>query len=83
MSSQKMICIKSEKVMFPIMCHSYTTIVGNEYNITKSSISNNGMYYYYIHNHYKPIDDVALCNIDNYITIAEYREQQIKTVLDD
>jgi hypothetical protein len=87
MISQKMICIKSQIVVFPIMCNYYTTIVGNEYNITTSGISNNGKYYYFIDNQYKRTNDMTydmtLCDIDNFITIAEYREQQIKTVLDE
>jgi hypothetical protein len=85
----KWICIKSEKILFPITLISHQTIIGNVYYITTSRYKDpNGENYHFIYTDVISKEqysgrDLAFCNIDNFITLAEFREQQIKSVIDD
>jgi hypothetical protein len=79
MTNQKMICIKSEIIFFA----KYETVIGEAYLILETPMISYGKNHYYIYREGNLESDLGLCNIDNFITIAEWREQQIKSVLDD
>ena len=81
----RLICIKSEQISFPIRNTIYNTVEGKEYCIIVSSVTNDQENYYFLNT--KTIDnlieDVAICNINNFITMAEWREKQMKSILDE
>jgi hypothetical protein len=86
-----LICIKSESIFFPIRGTTYLTVEGKEYLIAISTVSvseavpNAGQHYCFLST--ESIDDLmqdyGYCRRENFITLAEWREQQIKTILDE
>jgi len=80
-----LICIKSESIFFPIRGTTYLTVEGKEYLIAISTVSNRGEHYYFLST--ESIDDLIQdyggCKRENFITLAEWREQQIKSIIDE